>query len=583
MLHEQVDDLPVLLAHLEQMGVAALLDTHFPTHGNWQGLSLGTVASVWLTHLLSQGDHCLCHVEPWAAARSLTLQACLGQPVDRLDFTDDRLAAVLRALSDDDGWQAFEAALSRRLLRVYALTPQQVRIDTTTASSYGRVTAEGLLQFGPSKDHRPDLPQLKILAATLDPLGLPVATTVLPGHRADDPLYLPAIRRVRAVLGQRGLLYIGDCKMASQETRATVAADGDYYLCPLPEKQLADTPLETLLAPVWRGTQALTSVYRPEGAEGAEGADASEPADPSHGREAAPPIAEGFARTFTWTYVREDTPFTWQERRLVVRSGAHAAAEEAALRARLARAHTALTALNQRGRGKRRYRTRAALQTAAAALLARYGVAELLTLTYAETETRREVRRYRRVAAEVRVEYDYQVTVQVNEAALAAAIRRLGWRVYATNLPTLPLAQAVWAYREQYVLERGFARLKGQPLSLTPLYLQREAHILGLVRLLLVALRALCLIEHGVREQLAATRERLDGVYAGNPKRRTARPSTELLLQAFRGIALILVPVGNRYECHLSRYTPKHEEILALMGLSGALYRRLCTDSCQPP
>ena len=37
---ERVDDIPVLLAHLEQMGMPRLLDEHFPTHGNWQGLSL---------------------------------------------------------------------------------------------------------------------------------------------------------------------------------------------------------------------------------------------------------------------------------------------------------------------------------------------------------------------------------------------------------------------------------------------------------------------------------------------------------------------------------------------------------------
>ncbi|MCB0213531.1 MAG: hypothetical protein KDJ52_29580, partial [Anaerolineae bacterium] len=41
-------------------------------------------------------------------------------------------------------------------------SPQIARIDTTTASSYGEVTAEGLLQFGYSKDHRPELGQVKI-------------------------------------------------------------------------------------------------------------------------------------------------------------------------------------------------------------------------------------------------------------------------------------------------------------------------------------------------------------------------------------------------------------------------------------
>jgi hypothetical protein len=48
---ERVDDIPLLLAQLERMGVQELLDQHFPTHGNWQGLSLGQVAIVWLSHI----------------------------------------------------------------------------------------------------------------------------------------------------------------------------------------------------------------------------------------------------------------------------------------------------------------------------------------------------------------------------------------------------------------------------------------------------------------------------------------------------------------------------------------------------
>ena len=32
---ERVDDIPLLLAQMERLGLAALLDTHFPTHGNW--------------------------------------------------------------------------------------------------------------------------------------------------------------------------------------------------------------------------------------------------------------------------------------------------------------------------------------------------------------------------------------------------------------------------------------------------------------------------------------------------------------------------------------------------------------------
>src|SRR5438128_7008223 len=116
---ERIDDLPLLLAQMERMGIRELLDLHFPVHGHWLGLSLGWTATLWLTHLLSAGDHRLNQVEPWAAAHLTTLRQCTAQFVDRLDLTDDRLAAILRALADDHHWAAFEYALtSRRLSRL---------------------------------------------------------------------------------------------------------------------------------------------------------------------------------------------------------------------------------------------------------------------------------------------------------------------------------------------------------------------------------------------------------------------------------------------------------------------------------
>ena len=113
-----------------------------------------------------------------------------------------------------------------------------------------------MFQFGHSKDHRPDLPQVKVMQAVLDPLGMPLATDVVSGERADDPLYVPCIRRVQAGLGRRGLLYVGDCKMAARETRAFIQSQGDFYLCPLPALQLAADELALALDVVWSGQQA---------------------------------------------------------------------------------------------------------------------------------------------------------------------------------------------------------------------------------------------------------------------------------------------------------------------------------------
>ncbi len=203
--NELVEDIPVLLAQMERMGIQPTLDEYFPTHGNWKGISLGWTSAIWSTHILSEGDHRLNHVEDWAEKRLETLKGCTGQAARALDLSDDRLQSILLALSNDRRWEEFEAALNQRLLRVYDLNPQSVRVDSTSASGYWRVTKEGVFQLGHSKDHRPDLPQVEMMLSALDPLGMPVATQVLSGESADDPLYIPAIAQVSEGVKQGGL------------------------------------------------------------------------------------------------------------------------------------------------------------------------------------------------------------------------------------------------------------------------------------------------------------------------------------------------------------------------------------------
>src|SRR4029453_14031305 len=186
-----------IIAHLKKMRVAELLDTHFPTNGNWEGLSLGWTTVVWLAFLLSEGDHRLYRVEPWVKAHRRTLSRCLGHQVKPRDLTDDRLAAILDYLSVAYPRAPFEFALNQSVLRVYDLQGRMVRVDTTTAAAY--VTPEGLFQLGHSKDHLPDLPQVRIAMSVLDPLGWPLTTTVVAGQRGEDPPLLPEVPQVRQI------------------------------------------------------------------------------------------------------------------------------------------------------------------------------------------------------------------------------------------------------------------------------------------------------------------------------------------------------------------------------------------------
>ena len=564
---ERVDDIPLLLEQMQRMGLPTLLDEHFPTHGNWQGLSLGWVTTIWLSSILSRGDHRLVHVEPWVANRLWTLRATTGQAVERLAFTDDRLEIVLRSLHDDTRWATFESALNQHTVRVYELPTARVHVDSTSASAYTTVSEHGLFQFGHSKDHRPDLPQVKVMQAVLDPLGMPLATDVVSGERADDPLYVPCIRRVQASVGRHGLLYVGDCKMAARETRAFLATQGDFYLCPLPQVQLTEGELDTAREAVWRGEQSLSPVVR-------------EQADGKLER-----IAEGYDYQVPMCLEVAGQFQSWTERRLVVRSLRQAQAAESALRARVDKARAQIEALNQRGRGKRRFAEVAALRQEVVTIVQRYGVEAFFWLRFHQHAQPRAVRAYRGRPARIAEDRHATVEVRVDEAPLEAAVRRLGWRVYSTNQPAeqLSLAQAVLAYRNEYLVEQSLGRLKGRPLSLTPMYVQRDDHATGLIRLLSIALRVLTLLEFVGRRQLATEGAQLAGLYAGNTKRDTARPTAERLLEAFREITLTIVEGAQQTYRHLTALSPLQQRILEILGFSSALYTRLGTVSAEPP
>ena len=105
--------------------------------------------------------------------------------------------------------------MNQRSIEVYELPADVIRCDPTTVSGHHEVTDGGLMQFGHSKDD-PSLPQIKLAAASLDPLGMPLVSEVVSGETADDGLYLGLIERVDNSLGKVGLLFVGDCKTCAE-------------------------------------------------------------------------------------------------------------------------------------------------------------------------------------------------------------------------------------------------------------------------------------------------------------------------------------------------------------------------------
>jgi transposase len=303
---------------------------------------------------------------------------------------------------------------------------------------------------------------------------------------------------------------------------------------------------------VWTGEQTLTPVHRAP-------VTASDP--PQH-------IANGFSESVLLTSAEGAQ---WAEQRLVVPSLKQAAAQQKRLDQHLQQAEQDLAALNQRGRGRPR---RDAAQTRAAVddLLTRHAVAGLLTIEIPiETQTTRTRAYLARPARDVTT---VNVTVRAarDTGAYQERVRGLGWRVFVCNDPALGVSEAVLADREEYLIERGFNRYRGKLLGLTPLYLSSTTRIKGLIRLLSIGLRVLCLVEFSVREALQAKAEKLDQLYAGNPKRATARPTTELMLRAFAGLTLVVVSLGGTDWLNMTPLNAVQSRIVSLLDFPQDLY-----------
>ena len=564
---EQIDDTPVLYGLLQKMGLQPIIDRVLQPHGNRQGLSMGWLINIWLIHILREKNHCMDVVQEWAVKMQETLKQLTGQAIVELDFTDDRLADTLRELSNDEAWEKIEQEVGRHVMRVYELPEvETVRLDATSAAVTHNEKEHTLFKRGWGKNGKTQV-QFKIMLSTLDPLGLPIAVDVISGEKADDPLYLPSYRRSRAILDKKGLLYVGDTKMGAIETRGEMAAGGDFYLTPL--AYIGETPaLLKKAVQRWRaGNQKAEMIYWPEESisEGCE-------ADPENA------IALGFATSRPQTTLINGEKHVWKERCLFIRSKSYAEALLPKFEQRLDKAETALRRLTPLpGKGKQQIRDEKTLHKQIKAIEKKYKVAGLFNIQRTRQVKTRQIRAYKDKPARTQEIVRYQISVARNQAAIAHAAALLGWRVYATNasLKRLNLTTAVLTYRNQYLVEQSFGRLKGRFLSITPLFVQKDNHALGLIRLLTLAVRLMVLSDYTARRALAQENGELTGLYPGNPKRATKYPTTERLLRAFKHITLTIVHINGQTIRHVTPLTALQQRILALFGLDSSLYSTL--------
>ena len=553
-LSETVADIPLIFEFCKKLRIVEVINENFPTHGNHNGLSNGELVVGWLTHALTENNHCKSPVDEWANKHKMILQGLFDKLISNNEFDDCRLSRLLEKFSDDEVWHNCEKSFYKNTISIFKIDikapnnfkdsscamdegiTKTIKCDSTTAYGHHTITDDGIMQRGWSKDHRPDLPQLKLMVSVEGNTGISIASKTVSGNTNDDLLYIPIIKKTRDIIDTFNCLYCGDCKMSNLEIRANIALHKEFFLTPLQiNNNTIKKEFNRLVNIAVNEDQSAQLIF-----------------SDNNPQKKAKLIGGGFEVSRGQSYKFEDGKFVeWEERMLLIRSTEHANNEIVQFEKKIKKIKEDLqNCVSKKTKNK---------ETAEKELNEKIGkiisTEELQGLFDITCDIQKEVKKNSR--SEIRNggkrEGTYEITtfkgqvngVRENKEKIGEIKRKLGWRLYVTNAPKkyLTFSMAYTFYREtMYVVEIGFHRVKDY-LNISPLFVKQEEQIIGMTRFLMFALKILTLMTAEIRTNMKKNKIVLQGLYAGQKARMHEAPTAESILKYFSRQSINLVGV----------------------------------------
>jgi transposase len=560
---EHLNHLGIVAQVCREIGVADWLDDQEP--GNRQYVSVGTATVALVLNGLGFSNRRLYLVPQFFADQPV--EHLLGPGIMAEDLNDDCLGRTLDWLYEHDVTRLF-AGLALRARRAFEVEVGRLHADTTSFSVHGRYaldlpelleTPETLraavrgteasaageaeeqgapaviaVTYGYSRDHREDLKPW-MLALVTSGEGIPQFLQPLDGNASDKRVLLEAVTTLTQHLRESGEtpgVYVADSGLYSAENMSQLNTTGVRWVSRVPETSIAaqaivQEQLETTEDPgCWQsspdGTRHCWSREQPDLAQG-----------PERWIVVRTQEGEERARATVQRQAQRDQE-TWEKRLWHLGNQTFACQPDA----------------------------EAALAKTCQRLPARF-VVESAVVAQASYATRG---RPRNGTVPTQQTWQIQATLTRDPTALEReALRRAAFLI-ATNLldcDAWPDEVVIALYREQTVVERGFAFLKDPLFLASSVFVKRPERIMALAFVMTLCLLVYKLAEVRLRQRLAQTEQTVPD----QKSKPTARPTLRWLFQCFEGIDLLHIaqPDGSRVT-EILRLDTVHRLILHLLG-----------------
>jgi len=552
-----------LVAHLAgRMGLPGLLDRWVPPDDARLALDPATVLGAVVANLSTE-HRPLYALGEWAAQFEPGLLGLAAGQAGLLN--DDRAGRMLdRLFAADRGSLLTE--LMTGVIREFEIDCSRLHNDSTSVSVHGSYQAAGggemagvptaAITFGHSKDHRPDLKQLVFILTVSGDHAVPVIYRLADGNTSDDPTHIPTWDKLADLTGHTDFLYVADCKLAGGEAMRHIDRRSGRFITVLPRSRKEDAAF-----------RAWMQDHQPDWAEAhrAPGARIGDPDQVWSVCEAPAPSAEGYR--IVWVHD------TGKQQR------------DAAVRARrIEKARTAIDELAARLASPRsRLRTAPAVHAAAAEAIAtadatrwvRFAVRETTEVSYRQASRGRPGpdTAYRRIEKKA-----FQVTGEIDAAAIAYDAVSDGCWPLITNDRQLTAAQVLAAYRYQPNLERRHHLLKGIQ-DAAPIWIKTISRIEAIFLCHFIALLIAALIERQIRTAMKTAG--IARLPAYPEFRGCAAPSADRIFEIFAHVQRheLRDQAGTLLQVFEPELTPLQLKILDLLDVPATAYTKITSLS----
>jgi len=522
---EHLNHLGIVAQVCREIGVAQWLDQQDPT--NRQQVSVGTATVALVLNGLGFSNRQLYLVPQFFADKPI--EYLLGSGITADDLNDDCLGRTLDWLYAQDVTRLF-AGIALRARRAFGVTTTRRHADTTSFSVHGQYAQQDpqepsviAVTYGYSRDHREDLKQW-MLAIITSGDGVPLFLRPLDGNASDKQSLVEAVttftHHLQASDAEEGV-YIADSGIYSAANMRTLNAAGVAWVSRVPETLAAAQQM---------------------------------------GREEPPTWQTNTQGTRQWWCRQQDT-----ERWIAVRTPQGCARARTTMQ-RLAARDDEKWSKRMWHLGHQDFACAADADHALAIARQSCPAWIVVQATVAGVAKHAHRGRPRKDSAPVKQVWQIQATVTLNPDAVEAEALRRATFIIGTNL----LDATVWSdeavldlYREQTVVEKGFAFLKDPLFLASSVFVKKPQRIMAIAFLMTLCLLIYKLAEYRIRQQLAATQQSVPD----QVRKPTQRPTMRWLFQCFEGIDLhhTHLPDGSRLT-QILRLTDVHRLILRLLG-----------------